>query len=40
MGRRPVTHVKLFVDTAPQAQLRYYNLLAEQHEYYNAGPAS
>jgi hypothetical protein len=31
-------HVKLFVDTAPKAQLRYYNLLAEQHEYYNADP--
>jgi hypothetical protein len=35
---RPGTHVKLFVDTAPKAQLRYYNLLAEQHEYYNADP--
>jgi hypothetical protein len=34
----PGTHVKLFVDTAPKAQLRYYNLLAEQHEYYNADP--
>jgi hypothetical protein len=32
------THVKLFVDTAPKAQLRYYNQLAEQHEYYNADP--
>jgi hypothetical protein len=32
-------HVKLMVDTAPRAQLRYYNLLAEQHEYYNADPA-
>jgi hypothetical protein len=32
------THVKLFVDTAPKAQLRYYNLLSEQHEYYNADP--
>jgi hypothetical protein len=31
-------HVKLFVDTAPKAQLRYYNLLSEQHEYYNADP--
>ena len=31
-------HVKLTVDTAPKAQLRYYNLLAEQHEYYNADP--
>ena len=30
--------MKLFVDTAPKAQLRYYNLLAEQHEYYNADP--
>jgi hypothetical protein len=30
--------VKLFVDTAPKAQLRYYNQLAEQHEYYNADP--
>ncbi|MET0615485.1 MAG: hypothetical protein ABW142_08560 [Thermoleophilaceae bacterium] len=35
---RAGTHVKLFVDTAPKAQLRYYNLLAEQHEYYNADP--
>ena len=35
---RPGTYVKLFVDTAPKAQLRYYNLLAEQHEYYNADP--
>jgi hypothetical protein len=31
-------HYKLMVDTAPKAQLRYYNLLAEQHEYYNADP--
>jgi hypothetical protein len=31
--------VKLMVDTAPRAQLRYYNLLSEQHEYYNADPA-
>jgi hypothetical protein len=31
-------HFKLTVDTAPKAQLRYYNLLAEQHEYYNADP--
>src|SRR5919112_1257438 len=29
---------KLMIDTAPKAQLRYYNLLAEQHEYYNADP--
>jgi hypothetical protein len=35
----PVSDVKLTVDTAPRAQLRYYNLLAEQHEYYNADPA-
>jgi hypothetical protein len=35
---RPGNHVKLMVDTAPKAQLRYYNLLAEQHEYYNADP--
>jgi hypothetical protein len=34
----PGRHVKLFVDTAPKAQLRYYNLLAEQHEYYNSDP--
>lgn len=33
-------HVKLMVDTAPKAQLRYYNLLSEQHEYYNADPAN
>jgi hypothetical protein len=31
-------HYKLMVDTAPKAQLRYYNLLSEQHEYYNADP--
>jgi hypothetical protein len=31
-------HMRLMVDTAPKAQLRYYNLLAEQHEYYNADP--
>jgi hypothetical protein len=31
-------HAKLMMDTAPKAQLRYYNLLAEQHEYYNADP--
>ena len=31
-------HFKLTVDSAPKAQLRYYNLLAEQHEYYNADP--
>jgi hypothetical protein len=34
----PGKHYKLMVDTAPKAQLRYYNLLAEQHEYYNADP--
>lgn len=32
------THVKLMVDTAPKAQLRFYNLLYEQHEYYNSDP--
>jgi hypothetical protein len=32
------THVKLMVDSAPRAQLRYYNLLSEQHEYYNSDP--
>lgn len=35
----PVTDIKLTIDSAPRAQLRYYNLLAEQHEYYNADPA-
>jgi hypothetical protein len=34
-----VGNVRLLVDTAPRAQLRYYNLLAEQHEYHNADPA-
>jgi len=34
----PGKHFKLMVDTAPKAQLRYYNQLAEQHEYYNADP--
>src|SRR5687767_8368277 len=29
----PVRSVKLLVDSAPRAQLRYYNLLAEQHEF-------
>lgn len=32
-------NLKLMVDTAPRAQLRYYNLLAEQHEFHNADPA-
>jgi hypothetical protein len=35
----PVRHVKLMVDSAPRAQLRYYNLLSEQHEFHNADPA-
>jgi hypothetical protein len=30
--------VKLLVDSAPRAQLRYYNLLAEQHEFHNHDP--
>jgi len=34
-----VRSVKLLVDSAPRAQLRYYNLLAEQHEFHNADPA-
>ena len=35
-----VTDVKLMVDSAPRAQLRYYNLLSEQHEYHNADAAN
>jgi hypothetical protein len=35
----PVRSVKLLVDSAPRAQLRFYNLLAEQHEFHNADPA-
>ena len=35
----PVTHIKLLLDSAPRAQLRYYNLLAEQLEFHNADPA-
>ena len=35
----PVRSVKLLVDSAPRAQLRYYNLLSEQHEFHNADPA-
>ncbi len=31
--------VKLAVDSAPRAQLRYYNLLSEQHQFHNADPA-
>ena len=31
--------MKLLVDSAPRAQLRYYNLLSEQHEFHNADPA-
>jgi hypothetical protein len=31
--------VKLLVDSAPRAQLRYYNLLSEQHEFHNSDPA-
>ena len=34
-----VRNVKLLVDSAPRAQLRYYNLLSEQHEFHNADPA-
>jgi hypothetical protein len=34
-----VRSVKLLVDSAPRAQLRYYNLLAEQHEFHNSDPA-
>jgi len=34
-----VDTIKLLVDSAPRAQLRYYNLLAEQHEFHNADPA-
>jgi hypothetical protein len=34
----PVRSVQLLVDSAPRAQLRYYNLLAEQHEFHNADP--
>jgi hypothetical protein len=35
----PVQSVKLLVDSAPRAQLRYYNLLSEQHEFHNSDPA-
>jgi hypothetical protein len=35
----PVRNVKLMVDSAPRAQLRYYNLLSEQHEFHNSDPA-
>jgi len=35
----PVRSVKLMVDSAPRAQLRYYNLLSEQHEFHNSDPA-
>lgn len=34
-----VRSVKLLVDSAPRAQLRYYNLLSEQHEFHNSDPA-
>ena len=34
-----VRSVKLLVHSAPRAQLRYYNLLAEQHEFHNSDPA-
>jgi hypothetical protein len=34
-----VRTVKLLVDSAPRAQLRYYNLLSEQHEFHNSDPA-
>jgi hypothetical protein len=34
-----VRSVKLMLDSAPRAQLRYYNLLSEQHELHNADPA-
>lgn len=35
----PVRSVKLLIDSAPRAQLRYYNLLSEQHEFHNSDPA-
>jgi hypothetical protein len=35
----PAESVKLLVDSAPRAQLRYYNLLSEQHEFHNSDPA-
>jgi hypothetical protein len=31
-------HVKLLVDSAPRAQLRYYNQLAEQLQFHNSDP--
>jgi hypothetical protein len=31
-------HVKLLVDSAPRAQLRYYNQLAEQLQFHNPDP--
>jgi hypothetical protein len=31
-------HVKLLVDSAPRAQLRYYNQLAEQLQFHNPEP--
>jgi hypothetical protein len=31
-------HVKLVVDSAPRAQLRYYNQLAEQLQFHNPDP--
>jgi hypothetical protein len=31
-------HVQLLVDSAPRAQLRYYNQLAEQFQFHNSDP--
>ncbi|HEY1273671.1 MAG TPA: hypothetical protein VGF25_02115 [Thermoleophilaceae bacterium] len=36
---RPVELVSLQIDAAPRAELRFYNMISEQHEYYNQDPA-
>ena len=34
-----VEDVRVSIDSAPRAQLRFFNMLAEQLEYHNANPA-
>jgi hypothetical protein len=36
---KPVELVSLQIDAAPRAELRFYNMISEQHEYYNQDPA-
>lgn len=35
----PIDDVRVSIDSAPRAQLRFFNMLSEQLEYHNANPA-